>query len=175
MKAKKKSPFEPYYKKKIQLIKSNITTHIYCDASQRFGVTTIAIFDALRHKEISKHIEEESINAAEMRAISFALDYVMARQIRNAVIHSEMKQFIEITAWVCALPSMEELPKQYLSMYEKHRSLFKKVKNAYLMNQTLFEYIPSKENPSHSSAFTATLEKNNLLYRFTNWLYFRFP
>lgn len=171
----KKSIFNTIIQKKFRLAKSPITTHIYCDASQRFGITTIAFFDALRHKEISKHIEEENIQAAEMRAISFALDYAMARQIRNVIIHSEMKQFIDISYWVCTIPTLNELPKQYQRHYDTYRTLYKKVKTAYQMNQVVLEYIPSKDNPSHSSAFSATLEKNNLLYRFTNWLHFRFP
>lgn len=164
-----------FYQKKIQLMKSNITTHIYCDASYRYGTMTIAVFDALRHKEITKHIDEENINEAEMRAISFALDYVMARQIRNVILHSEMKSFIDISYWVCALNASEELPKEYQKLYEKHKLLYGKVKQAYAMNHLLMEYIPSRDNPSHSSAFSATFEKDNLLYRVTNWLRFRFP
>lgn len=148
--------FDTYYELERHLKSFPYTTRIFCDASQTNEITSIACFDMMRHKEFGKIIPTCQIMDAEIKAIEYAVDYVLTNQVRNAIILSEMKDFVQFHYWICCVGDYEQVPKQYRRYPRLYSSLCKKLEFAYVRNDCMLSYIYHKDNLAHSAAYRLT-------------------
>ena len=171
---------DKYFKKRKELLASQTTTRIYCDASFKddIMVSGILIIGPGHDKTCCKRIINHGSNvlAAEIDAIKMAIGYIKEKHIKEAIVYTEIDSVLHAYPFIVVLGNSNsyQTPKEHREILNKYRSFwnfFRSVHNSPSHRITI-DKVKSANNPAHS---IVCMERDRILQKsehknYARWL-----
>lgn len=154
MKSNQQYNVDNYYSRLKESKDSETTVKIYCDASfkDNIMVSGIKVYKDGDIEKITKQVNFNNVEKAEVYAIEMALDYLKDNFIKQAIIYTEINSIIQAFIYIIVLNmkyddlTNKELKykyNQYYIMWQKFKGQFRRCPYLFLCK------IESDKNPSH--------------------------